>query len=1297
MIPNYMRPLFIVFVILATVPPIVGEETFFQSAVPVWPEGRDAEMNCFAGFRAEFESAGTEREPVTLRVAAATIYRAWVNGQFVGHGPARAGHEYYRVDVWDITKHLKPGKNLVAIEVAGYNANSYYLLDQPSFVQAEVRRGDVVLAATGFPEAPFDAAVLDYRVQKVRRFSFQRPFIEVYRMTPDSQTWRSDPAAAFEKVALVQTDGKRLLARGVGVPEFAQVAPIRSVASGKLVPQAVATYWKDRSMTNVGDKLKGFPEEELAAKPSQEAQEFVSEPETTEETAYDPQTPFALSTREYRILDLGTNLTGFLGATVTCSEKTKLWFLFDELLTDGDVKFNRLGCACVVSFELEPGTYHLESIEPYTLRYWKIACVEGKCEIHDAYLREYTHPGMPATFASSNPRLDKLFRAGVETFRQNTLDVFMDCPSRERAGWLCDSFFTARVERDLTGTSRVERAFYENFLLPEKFECLPEGMLPMCYPADHYDGVFIPNWAMWFVVQLEEYAARSGDREMVEALEPKVMKLLEYFKPFENEDGLLEKLESWVFVEWSPANQFVQDVNYPSNMLYAGVLSAAGRLYDRPELLEKAEKLRETIRKQSFDGTFFVDNAVRKDGKLEVTTNRSEVCQYFAFFFDVASFETHPELWQKLREAFGPDRKETKAFSEVHLANSFIGNMLRMELLSQRGQSQQILDESIGYLEYMADRTGTLWENVHADASCNHGFASHICHTLFRDVLGVREVDIRNKTVRIRFGKLDLESCRGEIPTPEGPISLSWRRDGEKIEYDLQMPEGYKAEIRNDSGLGLVDHGGVRAARKKTAAKPRRIIMNNDGNDTRPDDARTRENFLKPRMAALAGTQVDAVFYCDGVWGLFSHHSEVSEVRKHRDRYGVDWAWELAKDGPDSLATVVDFGHENGMEVFWSMRMNDTHDSGDPALFRQWKQDHPQCLMGKKGDRFKAGGNRWSAVNYECPEVREQVYRFFEDVASRYDVDGLELDFFRHPVFFKPQMHGEPVTGRQCELMTGLLRRIRAMADRRAAERGRPILIAVRVPDSLGFSKAIGLDIERWMAEDLIDIATMSGYFRLCPWEESVALGRKYGVRIFAGLSESRLKDADAVRKRRTDECYRGRAMNAWAAGVDGIYLFNYFNPEAGVFRELGDPVALETMNKVYTTGARTVGAANSWLVGSAKYRNRPIPLPEKPLALDPKKAVTVELRVGEDMAKRIAGGKTPKVRLVLILSPAKDAPLASVAARINANDLKDAVSSEGEIVFPVDPPLVRRGANHFEVIGPKGAKLRDLLLYVAY
>ena len=401
--------------------------------------------------------------------------------------------------------------------------------------------------------------------------------------------------------------------------------------------------------------------------------------------------------------------------------------------------------------------------------------------------------------------MNQLYAAGVETFRQNTLDIFMDCPSRERAGWLCDSLFTARVAPDLTGTTVVEKAFMENFLLPERFAHLPDGMLPMCYPADHYNGNFIPNWSLFFVLQLEEYLARSGDHVMVDAMRSRVARLMDYFERFENEDGLLEKLEAWVFVEWSAANEFVQDVNYPSNMLYAAALAAAGRMYDNAGYAKKAEKIREKIRRQSFDGEFFVDNAAREGGKLEVTRNRSEVCQYFAFFFNVATPESHPELWKTLRDEFGPDRKETKAYPEVHMANSFIGNMLRMELLSRQGHGQQILDESVAYLLYMAERTGTLWENDGAYASCDHGFASHIVHTLNRDMLGVYEIDRPERVVRLRFGDVDLEWCEGRIPLADGELELRWDQDQERLRYRLGVPEGYRVEIDNRSGRKLVE------------------------------------------------------------------------------------------------------------------------------------------------------------------------------------------------------------------------------------------------------------------------------------------------------------------------------------------------------------------------------------------------------------------------------------------------------------------------------------------------------------
>ncbi len=382
--------------------------------------------------------------------------------------------------------------------------------------------------------------------------------------------------------------------------------------------------------------------------------------------------------------------------------------------------------------------------------------------------------------------------------------------------------------------------------------------------------------------------------------------------------------------------------------------------------------------------------------------------------------------------------------------------------------------------------------------------------------------------------------------------------------------------------------------RKAARMRQRRIIMNNDGNDfnrLKPDEPKTREKFLSMRTTPLLGTYVDSVFYCTGVFNYYTHRSDETELQTH-DSVGPRYLHELIKLGTDTLETMVDFCHRHGIECFWSMRMNDTHDSANPDLFCKWKRDHPEVLVGKKSKRPRYGCGRWSSVDYGHPKVRDKVYRILADVCRRYDVDGIEMDFFRHPVLFRPQVYGEPVTQKHCDQMTALVRRIRAMADDVGRKRGRPVLIAVRIPDSVGYCKAMGIDLVRWLEEDLIDIITGGGYFKLEPWETFVALGKKHGVPFYACLCSRRLaerkklKDREHMLKR-----FRGEAYLAWKGGVSGIYTFNQFNPRAPVFRELGDPDLLEKLSRIDRTAyvEKTLWSKpGKWVKGGDKFVNRP-------------------------------------------------------------------------------------------------------------
>ena len=712
--------------------------SFFVAAKPVWAKGRELEKNLMCGFRTVFHWDG--KYEVIFRVTASSVYRFFVNGEFIGAGPARGPHGFYRVDEWSLKSCAAGGMNVLAVEVAGYNINSFSWIDQPSFLQAEITCGGRVLGATGTSggsgvngtsgfSGSFTAGIVREHVQKVQRYSFQRPFAESWQMTSGFDAWRRDPEIELPFVETCQTKNKALITRSLPAFTF-PVWEARSVVEmGTALRRAVPKdTCMDFTLKNIGEKLKGYKESELEVYLTDEALAIE-----THRCCAGGSLPLSLEKNSYSLFDFGIDKTGFIGLDISCSEAAEIYLMFDEILTDGDVDFTRMDCCNVIKYQLDAGRYSLLSFEPYTMKYLKIAVLGSASTIYKAFLSENICPvSIDASYEGGNDNLRKIFNAAVETFRQNCTDIYMDCPSRERAGWLCDSFFTSRVEYALTGASRVERNFLENFLLPEKFEFLPDGMLPMCYPSDHNDEKFIPNWALWFVVELEEYLVRSGDKTLVDAFKAKVYRLFDYFRPFLNEYGLLEKLEGWVFVEWSKANDLVQDVNFPTNMLYAGALGAAGRLYGDEAMLKQASEIRKTIREKSFDGTFFVDNAVRKGKELILSGERTETCQYYAFFFNIATPPSHEKLWGILTEIFGPQRKKTGAFPEIYPSNAFIGNYLRLDILLENGLREKLLKEIDGYFSYMAEKTGTLWENDTDYASCNHGFASYAAYLLLR-------------------------------------------------------------------------------------------------------------------------------------------------------------------------------------------------------------------------------------------------------------------------------------------------------------------------------------------------------------------------------------------------------------------------------------------------------------------------------------------------------------------------------------------------------------------------------------
>ncbi len=745
----------------------------FLKAVPVWKAGENKIRNSVCAFYVSFKA----QPNMELRIACCNVYKAYLNGKLLSIGPARAAHGYYRMD--RIRLENVNEENLLFIEAAAYNTDNYCYVNMPGFLQAEVVSNDTPVAWTG---EHFWVRTYTERLRVVSRYSLQRSFVESYDFSAPPTKEYADPVRGeYEKPQAVE--GGAILDRTVSYTNYQPHDCVR-------IERGVFSL-------GVGDENRNIFTDttELGIYPPEQWQTHACDLATRlEYTAQ--KIGEGLRAGEYALYDFSVVQTGYVRTTFRALADSVVYLLFDslDLKKEGEhasnINFRRGNEFNLIEYRVKKGDFEHITIEPYVMRYLKIVVVAGEIVEEKMRILGCENPDTGRfSFVCQDEKLQKIIEAGVRTFKANALDILMDCPSRERAGWLCDAYFMGKVEQILTGNNKVEGAFLENYHLEPPCKKLPKGMVHMCYPSEVIGDKarYIPNWALWYIVELYDHYKRTGDKTQALQSKEKVYGIFGYFSEFLNKDGLIEDLDGWVFVEWSKANDpaFIVGVNYPTNMMYAKALCLAGELYGDEKLTLQAEHIRQKIVEQSFNGEFFEDNRIRQDGTLLPTGNISETCQYYAFFTGIATKEKYPALYKTLVKWFGAVRNQAEAYPRVYKSNAFIGNYLRLIMLLENGEEGRILSECKDFFYGMAKRTGTLWEHDGEYGSVNHGFASYAVFVMVNYMIGYYG---RNGK-KLLFKKCNAtEDCQISIPIEDKEMTVI-RKDGET---SISIPDGYE-------------------------------------------------------------------------------------------------------------------------------------------------------------------------------------------------------------------------------------------------------------------------------------------------------------------------------------------------------------------------------------------------------------------------------------------------------------------------------------------------------------------------
>lgn len=454
--------------------------------------------------------------------------------------------------------------------------------------------------------------------------------------------------------------------------------------------------------------------------------------------------------------------------------------------------------------------------------------------------------------------------------------------------------------------------------------------------------------------------------------------------------------------------------------------------------------------------------------------------------------------------------------------------------------------------------------------------------------------------------------------------------------------------------------GELRAQRKEMAWRKRRIIFNNDGDDLAHPEADTAAGLLKARTEALVGSQVDAIWYYS-TFGMKLHQEDGPYGRLYRcpgHSLSIENARKLiAHEGRDALEITIDFCRQHGLEIFYSNRMNDSHDSLDTSILYDIRRDHPEWSLGtqEEGGKYDRTDirSRWSVWNFERPEIRGLTVAALREVCATYDIDGLEIDF-RGKLYFPPTMRLEAVTQQHIDMMNEMMREIRKATEEEGLRRGRAILVAARCADDLELSPQMGLDVETWLKEGLIDILQTG--VSMTPVGPLIELAHRYEVPAYPLVNVKYKAEGYLDRA-----VWRGEALLRWAQGGDGIYMFNVFDPTQPLWWELGDPEKLVKLDTSYVCGRDPLPEGSRDIAAKLTVRES-----GWPIVLSGKGGgEAVKLPVGQNLAEPVPEGKRRSLDLRIYVTGMT--PAHRLLVKLNGNTLDD-----GILVLDAEAPALR-------------------------
>jgi len=767
-------------------------------------------------FRRTFDLADAAGLQLSVHVSADSRYVLYCNGVCVGRGPAKGDINHHFYDSYELSAHLRTGRNVIAAIVLDMSRVAH----RPTHLGAPC---SVMTYAGGFV---LEGAVVDTRgkvVVDVQTDTRWRVAVDRGHRFQNEQTTFEGYHGYFEHRVGAEVPA------GWNTPHFADLG----WAEATVLYKAERHEERRDPASPYGLMARMIPPLEESA-PAAFPDAYMTgggavSPAWQKLLAADIPLTLAPGETVDLVLDMGELTTAFPRLVAQGGAGSRLRLTYAEALrlpwnTPGarllgkqqslanlashfadestGWTFDRRGRVTGWCDLWEPSGRE-EVFEPLhwrAFRYVGLHITVGRepLTLHSVRQRFTAYPyKVAATFQSSDPALDRIWQVGLHTMRLCSHETFEDCPHYEQMQYAGDTMITSKLALLTTGDGRLSRQSLYQF----DWSRLPEGLTQSRFPSRLVQ--VIPAWSLHWITTMRDYYLCTGDLATVQDLLPGVRAVLDWYRRHADAEGLPAKLPFWNITDWCPwwprgvvpgadrGATCIHAAQYINALSEGAWLSRhAGRTAEADELDFEAATLRGVAHRRFWSKT---------EGLYFDQPGGPEISQYGNAWAIVAGVAGEKERAIIMRRFPHDPKLAPGSFFWWHTG---FNALAKAGCYDDMPKHLGPWHESIGYGLSTFVEENSYWRSL-----C-HAWSAHPVLEFQQRILGVTPAAPGFARITIRPHLCGLGHARGSVCTPHGLVEVAWRHEKGRFQLEATLPEGIPADILLPDGSRHASPGG---------------------------------------------------------------------------------------------------------------------------------------------------------------------------------------------------------------------------------------------------------------------------------------------------------------------------------------------------------------------------------------------------------------------------------------------------------------------------------------------------------